>query len=54
MEAFELLVVEGSSAVVAVDVIVVGIVIAIAAVVGPVYYVFLLTHELHESAPLAL
>ena len=37
VEALELLVVEGSSAVIAVDVMVVGIVVAIAAVVGPVH-----------------
>ena len=45
---------DGSSAVVAVDVIVVGIVVAIAVVVGHVNYAFFLTCELRVSAPLAL
>ena len=42
------------SAVIAVDVIVVGIVVAIAVIVGRVNYAFFLTRELRESAPLAL
>ena len=43
VEATELLVMEGSNAVVAVDVMVVGIVVAIAAVVGHVNYAFFLS-----------
>ena len=52
VEALELF--AGSSAVVAVDVMVVGIVVAIAVVVGHVNYAFFLTCELRESAPLAV
>ena len=48
VEAIELLVEESSA------VIVVGIVVAIAVIVGRVNYAFFLTHALHESAPLAL
>ena len=44
VEAFELLAVEGSSGVVTVDVIVVGIVIAVAVIIGRVNYAFFLTH----------